>query len=1372
MAAPSNIRYEVFLSHSGPDKPAVEELARRLMRDGIEPFLDKWNLIPGDPWQEAIEEALIKSAACAVFIGPGGFSPWQHEELRTAIEHRVSGSRGGYRVIPVLLPGASRPGEEGLPRFLLRTTWVKFSRTLDDVEAFRHLVCGIRGIPPGMGQGKGIFEGECPYRGLEPFRPEHAPFFFGREAQVDWLLENRVVPISRSGHAQRFLAVLGPSGSGKSSLALAGLVPALRVGKVEGSLTWPIAILRPGYDPFENLTFELSKLKDLADSGPALLARTCQYLRVRDFADDPRALHIFARYALDGAPATRRLVVHVDQFEEVFTQCPAEREPTRRAFIDTLLHAATVVGGPALVLLTMRVDFLGKCATYPALAAALSDGQELVGPMKEDELRLAIERPAYLVGCELEPGLTEMLLRDVAGQAGALPLLQYTLWELWQRRDERRLTIAAYREIGEVQGALERRADEVVNNLNDAEREVCRRLFLRLTQPGEGTEDTKRRAPFRELLNPASDAPSVEKVIHRLADARLITSGGRGRSPQEGHGRDQESYVEVAHEALIRGWTQLRRWIDADRAGLRLHHQLTEAAREWESSGRDPGYLYGGAKLAVAHEWAEAHRSQLNPLEAEFLAASRAAARRRKQQQRMRVLTGIAAVGVAILAAVFQYRTQLIARERQWWSWLNESQATRLGGQLGRRSVSLDTLKKAAEIRPSPELRDEAVASLTLNDLMLVRSWSLPDLHSYYPIFDDRLERYTYYDAQGVVHVRRTSDGLEIARLTGLKGGHGYTAFGPDGHSLAAVFRDVPGAGHLVLLWNLDRPGSPPKRFDRGAFAIDFSSDGRMLAVCHNSDPIEIYDLDSGRSTFLRIVHPPDQIKFHPDGQRLAASTTASNEVQVIHTATGTVTMLPAQARTRGTAWSGDGRLLAAGDDTGRISVWSPPDREPRTVLEGHGTKVVGLAFNPSGTRLVSNSWDATALLWDPLGHRPLASIVGQFINFGRDGRRLTYCTNTEVRVYELVGDRERRTLYHDRRVDQNPVAGAPWSVDVHPSGRLIVSAYRDGVWLWNAVTGQPLAHLPEENHGYALFDPDGTRLLTCSTTGLRLWPLTPELEGWRLGPPKTLPVAPPEIDYVRMTWWRRGEKVRIAVSWGYDEASLFDPDQPTAAVRLSGLRNLTEITLSPDGRWAAAGSWIGAGGRVWDTTDGHPVKDFPPDRPGLRAPYAAFSPAGPDGNARWLVVSWQNVYRFYRVGTWEQGRVLSHEQLAPWAPMAFSRDGQLLAITDAEGVVRLKDPADLDAEGVVRLKDPADLRTLATLSLPERGKVMSLRFSLDGRLLTAGTDGATVEVWDLHRIRQSLRTLNLDWDRPPYDSTDDDAGNAPAQNVRVVESP
>jgi serine/threonine protein kinase/WD40 repeat protein len=720
------------------------------------------------------------------------------------------------------------------------------------------------------------------------------------------------------------------------------------------------------------------------------------------------------------------------------------------------------------------------------------------------------------------------------------------------------------------------------------------------------------------------------------------------------------------------------------------------------------------------------------------------------------LLATVALLSVSI--TIISVSMLLLNRERLREAYVAQAQAVLWSGRLGRRLASLEALTKAATIRPSPELRDEAIASLGVEDLRVLRRWSIPDLHSYIPSFDAALERYAYFDAQGVVHVRRTSDDQELARLTGLKGGHGFTTFGPDGHSLAAAFREVPAIGSVVLLWDLDHPHSAPKRFEREAGDMDFSADGRSLAVSHKAGSIEIYSLSSHRSSFLPKGLPDFHIRYHPGNGRLAATTWSSNEVAVIDVMTGAALTFVAPAPTRlllGVAWSGDGRLLAAGDDRGRVFVWSPPDPEPRAVLEGQGAAVVILAFNHSGTRLVSNSWDGTAKLWDPMGHQPLLSVMGQLYHFGRDGRRLAYCTNIEVRIYELAGDRERRTLYHDRRVDPNPVAGAPWSVDVHPGGRLIASAYRDGVRLWDAVTGRPLAHLPDENHGYARFDPDGTRLLTCSPAGLRLWPLTHEPEEWRLGPPKTLPVVTPPIDYVRMAWWRRGEKARIAVSWGYDEVLLLDPDHPSTTVRLGGLRNVTETALSPDGRWAAAGSWAGMRARVWDTTDGHSVKDFTPNRPDLRVPYAAFSPAG---DAPWLVVSWQDQYRFYRVGTWEPGPVLSHEQLVPWAPVAFSRDGRLLAVTDVVGLVRLK--------------DPASLRTLATLSLSEPVKVMSLGFSPDSRLLTAGTDGAMVQVWDLERIRRSLATLGLDWDRPPYNASGDDAEDATRLEVRVVEAP
>ncbi len=595
----------VFLSHNWDDKPVVEELARRLQREGIEPWLDKWHLIPGASWQPAIEQALAGCATCAVLIGPSGIGSWQHEEMRAAIDRRVKEHRNEYRVIPVILPGAQRPEKSRVPDFLASTTWVEFRHSLEDEDAFHRLVCGIRGTEPGSGSGEAVYEGVCPYRGLEAFDEAHAKFFFGREARTDWLVDSLRPP--PAGQENRFLAIIGPSGSGKSSLALAGLVPALRQGRIDGSADWPVAICHPHNDPLESLAVALARVNDGAPS-PSKVRQL-----IRELREAPNGMHLFARLAFGGAPSRQRLMVLVDQFEEVFTLC--QDEALRRAFIENMIYAASTAGGQTIVVLTLRADFYGKCASYTDLAASLADHQDLVGPMTEEELHRAIERPARLVGCEFEPSLVERLVQDVKDQSGALPLLQYALLELWKEREGRRFTYAAYRAMGGLQGALENRANATLRSFSEAERELCRRIFLRLTQPGEGTEDTKRRVSFRELASSRGDVEDLDEVIRRLADARLVTTEGDRRHPSE-------RFVEVAHEALVRGWSELRRWIEADRAGLQTHRRLTEAAREWESSGRDLSYLYEGARLAVAREWAWVHRDDLNLLEEEFLATS------------------------------------------------------------------------------------------------------------------------------------------------------------------------------------------------------------------------------------------------------------------------------------------------------------------------------------------------------------------------------------------------------------------------------------------------------------------------------------------------------------------------------------------------------------------------------------------------------------------------------------------------------------------------------------------------------------------------------------------------------------------------------
>ena len=608
--------FQVFLSYSSADKPAVEEVGRRLLKEGIEAWFDKWHLIPGDPWQPAIENALAESETCAVFVGPRGVGPWQNEEMRAAIDRRVRDSNKRFRVIPVLLPGAQRAERSSLPTFLVATTWVEFRDSLDDQDAFHRLVSGIRGVEPGAGPGRAIYEGQCPYRGLRVFDVDDAAFFFGREALVQWLL-SELQPAGAGQQANGFLAIVGSSGSGKSSVARAGLIAALKRDAIAGSSGWPVAICRPGSDPLESLAVALSRVLNI---GPGVSALADL---VAAFRQSEKTLHLVARRSLpENAPAMR-LTVLVDQFEEVFTLC--HDDGLREAFVSNLLYAVKVAQGQTMVILTMRADFYGKCAGIAELAAALSDHNFLVGPMTEDELRRAIERPAQLAGCEFDAGLVDLLEHDVRNQPGALPLLQHALLELWNNREGRRLTVKSYQEIGKLEGALQRRADATLKPLSEDEREFCRRIFLRLTQPGEGTEDTKRRASMQELLSLSDKSTAQEQIIQKLANASLLTT--------EGEVTRKDAFVEVAHEALIRSWPQLRKWIDVDRQGFRTRTRLTEATRDWENSGCDPAYLYAGARLAVAEEWAGQHSGELSTSEAEFLRRSAEAQQEREANE-------------------------------------------------------------------------------------------------------------------------------------------------------------------------------------------------------------------------------------------------------------------------------------------------------------------------------------------------------------------------------------------------------------------------------------------------------------------------------------------------------------------------------------------------------------------------------------------------------------------------------------------------------------------------------------------------------------------------------------------------------------------
>ena len=398
-------------------------------------------------------------------------------------------------------------------------------------DTARDLTAEVEDVPPAAVP--------CPYMGLAAFEADDAEFFFGREELVAELTARLA--------GTRFLAVVGPSGSGKSSLVRAGLLPAVWAGALPRSREWQTLVLTPGAHPLEELAARVSLLRGIS---PTSL--------LNDLKQDPQALHMAVRQALADEPEEVKLLLVADQFEEVFALCHDEEE--RRGFIDALLYAVEAEEGRVVVVPTIRADFYGHCADYPQLAARLSDGL-LVGSMAEGELRAATERPAALVGLSLEPGLADLILGDVAGEPGALPLMSHALLETWGRRRGRTLTLSGYAAAGGVSGAIAQTADTVYAGFTPEEQATARNIFLRLTELGEqGTQDTRRRVAASELVRTPEEAEAVEGVLKTLADARLVTTG--------------EQTVEVAHEALIREWPALRGWLEEDRDGLRIHREV------------------------------------------------------------------------------------------------------------------------------------------------------------------------------------------------------------------------------------------------------------------------------------------------------------------------------------------------------------------------------------------------------------------------------------------------------------------------------------------------------------------------------------------------------------------------------------------------------------------------------------------------------------------------------------------------------------------------------------------------------------------------------------------------------------------------------
>lgn len=581
-ASRTALKYNAFISYHSTDALAVGAVAVRL-RDGehFSIWFDKWEIAGGDDLLESMKTGIDNAACVVLFIGPGDMGPWQEQEGEKAIRDRLRRGRN-LRIIPVLLPGAKQDSSNPLQDFLGGLKWVQFNHSLDEVEPWALLVAGIRGTAPVLGSQ--TIEAE-PYQGLEMFDVEDQAWFFGR-AQLTQKLIAEVARRCGPDHPSRFLPIVGSSGSGKSSLARAGLIASLKNGALPDSEKWNYAICRPGDNPLASLAAALAA----ADTELVPLQQS--------FTQSNDAVRMIADRRAAGG---RRLVLLVDQFEETFTL--TRDAAVRRSFIANLWQAARAANGPALIVVTLRADFLGACSDHEELREALSE-LVLVGSMSEEELRSAILDPAYKAGAEFEPGVVDLLLRDVQGQAGGLPLLEFALKKLWTNRDGRKLTVNAYRAIGGVTGALQQQAESIFSQLSDDERQACHTLFLRLTE-----SDNAAGVIARRRIDWAEVASGHEReVALRMVRNRLLAAEGTS--------------LQVAHEALLTAWDRARGWARRDEWWTRVAVDLAEDARRWRENKTDPSYLLPPARLAHVLDLIKQYPEILNAQEREYLLES------------------------------------------------------------------------------------------------------------------------------------------------------------------------------------------------------------------------------------------------------------------------------------------------------------------------------------------------------------------------------------------------------------------------------------------------------------------------------------------------------------------------------------------------------------------------------------------------------------------------------------------------------------------------------------------------------------------------------------------------------------------------------
>lgn len=1120
---------------------------------------------------------------------------------------------------------------------------------------------------------------ENPYKGLRAFQEADADDFYGR----DDLIESLIAQMQDDSVQSRFLAIVGPSGSGKSSVVKAGLIPRLRKGAVDGSDQWYFVDKMPGRYPMEELEAALLRI---AVNPPASL--------LQQMNEDERGLARAVKRVLpdDGS----ELVIVIDQFEEIFTQMDSEDD--RRFFLNSIQEAMNDSSSRLRIIVTLRADFYDRPLSYPDFGQLMRECTTIVLPLTSQQLRTAIVIPAELNHLELEGGLIEAIIADVAGEPGALPLLQYAMTELYERRDGRWLTVDAYNDIGGAMGALTRRATDIYNDLDEPHQALVRQMFLRLVTLGEGTEDTRRRVFVSELLSLDFDTESIQNIIDKFGKYRLLTLDRDAitRNPT----------VEVAHEALIRQWQLLRQWLDTNREGLRVQRRVATATTEWQNMGRDQSFLASGMRLHQFDEWLASTELATTESERDYITESMQEHTRQEEEKRLRkeheealeqksknrlrqlltVMTVAAVLSVGLMVVAVTQSTiatqaqneaitqAQIASTQQSIASTNAEQAQSLAfassAQLALGSDNTDLAillaLEANQYAPSSQtLRTLAEAGYAPGTLHVLEHNTRVNTVVYSPDGTTLLTG----DQDAVMRLWSVDSGELLREFSGHTDWIWDIAYSPDGTTAVTASADG-----TLKLWDLES-GDEIRTFEghtdevRGA---DFRADGSQILSGSDDMSMILWDAQTGEAvtTFTDGLSEIYDVAISSSGVT-ALSGFADGRIVLWNVNTGQ-SLLTYDASVGGhtdEVWS----VQYTADETGFLSTsqdslvmfWRFEAGAPVQVFEGHSSRVTEAQFSSDGKRIVSGSEDNSVIIWDVATGAQLQRFLGHtflIYNIAYNPVREQVASaswDSTVRIWDLNHGAIIRQFNSNADLAHQ---GTINHIDISHDGTLAVTAGDDArLVLWDIATGEPIREFVghQEAVNAVEFSPDDTLIASAGDDDvLALWD-----------------VATGEF---------------TALFEGHSD-------------------DVWDVAYSPDGTMLASASRDNTV-FLWDTETGESIK---------RLFGHTFRVSGVDFNPDSTQVvssSFDNTIITWDIATGEQ--ISTFEGHTDWIlDVAFSPDGHTIASSAADNTIIL-----WDVENNIRLRTYEG----------HTAQVISVVYSPDGSQLLSGGSDNTVILWDI----------------------------------------